>query len=367
MQKMWQVLHLHGYGLAGLVIAVERKWLDYEKAYQKANLAIETFFKDIEGKNGFFYHFVNMETGKREWNSEISIIDTAIFICGALFAGEYFRGEIKEKAERLYKNINWNWYVDKEKNYFYMGYKPEQGFWGHWDMYAEQLMMYILGVASPTYPVSKELYNNFKRTISNYEDIENIIFSYGGSLFTYQYSHAWIDFRRLIDKDGINWFINSTKATKANRLYCIRNKERFKTFNENSWGLTACVGPKGYSGGYGAMPCYANLSKENDGTVAPCGAIGSIVFTPEESIRAIEYYYNKYPALWGKYGLKDAYNLENKNKWFAKEYIGIDKGIEILMIENYLTGLIWKYMMKNKYITRGLRILEINNINLQRK
>ena len=356
-----------GYGLASLVIAVERKWLDYDIAHKKTEIILDTFLKDVEGKKGFFYHFVNMETGKREWNSELSIIDTAIFICGALLAGEYFRGAIKEKAERLYKNINWNWYVDKEKNYFYMGYKPEQGFWGHWDMYAEQLMMYILGVASPTYPVSKELYNNFKRPISNYEDIENIIFSYGGSLFTYQYSHAWIDFRRLIDKDGINWFINSTKATKANRLYCIRNKERFKTFNENSWGLTACVGPKGYSGGYGAMPCYSDLSKENDGTVAPCGAIGSIVFTPEESIRAIEYYYNKYPALWGKYGLKDAYNLENKNKWFAKEYIGIDKGIEILMIENYLTGLIWKYMMKNKYITRGLKILEINNINLQRK
>ena len=356
-----------GYGLAALIIGVEHKWINYKKAYDRANRTLDTFINNIEGNNGFYYHFINMQTGKREWNCEISIIDTAIFICGALFAGEYFRGEIKEKAERLYKNINWNWYVDKEKNYFYMGYKPEQGFWGHWDMYAEQLMMYILGVASPTYPVSKELYNNFKRPISNYEDIENIIFSYGGSLFTYQYSHAWIDFRRLIDKDGINWFINSTKATKANRLYCIRNKERFKTFNENSWGLTACVGPKGYSGGYGAMPCYANLSKENDGTVAPCGAIGSIIFTPEESIRAIEYYYNKYPALWGKYGLKDAYNLENKNKWFAKEYIGIDKGIEILMIENYLTGLIWKYMMKNKYITRGLKILEINNINLQRK
>ncbi|OKZ60428.1 MAG: hypothetical protein BHV96_02705 [Clostridium sp. CAG:354_28_25] len=355
-----------GYGLAALVISVERKIIKYEQGYERANRTLDTFLNNVEGKNGFFYHFVNMKNGKREWNSEISIIDTAIFICGALLVGEYFSGIIKTKAYKLFNNINWKWYVNPKTNYFYMGYKPEIGFWGNWDMYAEQLMMYVLGVASEIYPISKEMYYKFKRPKNDYKGIKDIIFSYGGSLFTYQYSHAWIDFKGKKDIEGVDWFENSRKATLANREYCINNMDKFKTFNKNSWGLTACVGPRGYSGGYGASPSFSNLDIENDGTVAPCGAIGSIVFTPNDSIKTLEYFYNNCSYLWGKYGLKDSYNLARTKRWVSKEYLGIDKGIEILMIENYLTGLVWKYMMKNKYIQSGLKILGITkNKNLK--
>lgn len=346
-----------GYGLAALVISVERKIIKYEQGYERANRTLDTFLNNVEGKNGFFYHFVNMKNGKREWNSEISIIDTAIFICGALLVGEYFSGIIKTKAYKLFNNINWKWYVNPKTNYFYMGYKPEIGFWGNWDMYAEQLMMYVLGVASEIYPISKEMYYKFKRPKNDYKGIKDIIFSYGGSLFTYQYSHAWIDFRGLKDKNGIDWFDNSIKATLANREYCINNANKFKTFNENSWGLTACVGPKGYSGGFGAMPALSDLEEQNDGTISPCGALGSIVFTPEFSIKAIENYYNNFPKLWCKYGFRDAYNLDVDKTWYSEECIGIDKGISMIMIENYFTGLIWKYFMKNKYIKNGLEIL----------
>lgn len=355
-----------GYGLAALVISLERKIIKYEQGYERANRTLDTFLNNVEGKNGFFYHFVNMKNGKREWNSEISIIDTAIFICGALLVGEYFSGIIKTKAYKLFNNINWKWYVNPKTNYFYMGYKPEIGFWGNWDMYAEQLMMYVLGVASEIYPISKEMYYKFKRPKNDYKGIKDIIFSYGGSLFTYQYSHAWIDFKGKKDIEGVDWFENSRKATLANREYCINNMDKFKTFNKNSWGLTACVGPRGYSGGYGASPSFSNLDIENDGTVAPCGAIGSIVFTPNDSIKTLEYFYNNCSYLWGKYGLKDSYNLARTKRWVSKEYLGIDKGIEILMIENYLTGLVWKYMMKNKYIQSGLKILGITkNKNLK--
>lgn len=355
-----------GYGLAALVISVERKIIKYEQGYERANRTLDTFLNNVEGKNGFFYHFVNMKNGKREWNSEISIIDTAIFICGALLVGEYFSGIIKTKAYKLFNNINWKWYVNPKTNYFYMGYKPEIGFWGNWDMYAEQLMMYVLGVASEIYPISKEMYYKFKRPKNDYKGIKDIIFSYGGSLFTYQYSHAWIDFKGKKDIEGVDWFENSRKATLANREYCINNMDKFKTFNKNSWGLTACVGPRGYSGGYGASPSFSNLDIENDGTVAPCGAIGSIVFTPNDSIKTLEYFYNNCSYLWGKYGLKDSYNLARTKRWVSKEYLGIDKGIKILMIENYLTGLVWKYMMKNKYIQSGLKILGITkNKNLK--
>lgn len=345
-----------GYGLAALIIGIEHRWLSYKEGYKRADKTLDTFLKNVENKNGFYYHFVNMDNGKREWNCEISIIDTAILICGAITAGEYFGGAVKQKAEILYKRINWEWYRNKDTNYFYMGYTPEEGFWGHWDMYAEQLMLYVLGVSSPTFPINEDMYYEFQRKRADYKGIKEIIYTYCGALFTYQFSHAWINFTDLKDKKGDNWFDNSVKATKANRQYCIDNANQFKTYAENSWGLTPCLGPKGYCG-YGAKPCETNLEIENDGTITPCGAIGSIVFTPKESIKAMEYYYNNFPKLWGKYGFKDGYNLEQSKPWFAQEYIGIDKGIEILMIENYLSGTIWKYFMKNRYVKEGLEKL----------
>lgn len=346
-----------GYGLVALIIGIEHKWIDYDKAYERASKTLDTFINHVDGKNGFYYHFVNMQNGKREWNCEISIIDTAIFICGAITAGEYFGKEVKEKAEILYKKMNWEWFRDKENNYFYIGYTPEENFCGHWDRYAEQLILYVLGVSSPTFPVDKSMYDSFERNKADYKDIKDIIYTYCGTLFTYQYSHAWIDFRNQKDRHGIDWFENSVKATKANRQYCIDHKERFKTYGENAWGLTACLSPKGYIG-CGAKPCGVDLDIENDGTISPCGAIGSIVFTPKESIKAMEYYYNTFPELWGKYGLKDGYNLENNKKWFSNQYIGIDKGIEMVMIENYLNGTIWKYFMRNTYVQEGLKLLD---------
>ncbi len=356
-----------GYGLAALVIGTERKWISFNKAYDRANRTLDTFLENVEGKNGFFYHFVNMKTGKREWNCEISIIDTAIFISGAITCGEYFGGEVKKKAQKLYENINWQWYRNPETDQFYMGYSPEKGFWGKWDMYAEQLMLYVLGVASPTYPINKTMYDKIDKPRGDYKEIQDIIYTYCGTLFTYQFSHVWIDFRNRTDKDGINWFENSIKATKANREYCIDNKDKFKTFNENSWGLTACVGPDGYKGGYGAKPCMADIENENDGTIPPCGPIGSIVFTPKESIQAMEYFYNNFPKLWCKYGFKDSYNLEGTTPWFSTECIGIDKGTSMTMIENFLSGNIWKYFMKNNYIKIGLDILNISETKNSKK
>lgn len=164
---------------------------------------------------------------------------------------------------------------------------------------------------------------------------------------------------------GIDWFENSAKATLANRKYCVENKDKFKTYGENSWGLTSCIGPKGYCA-FGAKPCDADLDIENDGTVTPCGAAGSIIFNPQICIKALENYYNNFPKLWGKYGFIDGYNLEN-GPWYSKEVIGIDKGITILMIENYFTGLIWKYFMKNEYVKKGLEILQINENKMSKE
>ena len=127
-----------GYGLASLVIGVKRKWISWEQAYQRASKTLDTFLDQIENCHGFYYHFVNMETGKREWNCEISIIDTAIFLYGAIVVGEFFEGSIREKGKKLIQQVDWEWYRNPDTNQFYMGYTPEEGFWGRWDMYAEQ-------------------------------------------------------------------------------------------------------------------------------------------------------------------------------------------------------------------------------------
>lgn len=349
-----------GFGLAALVIGVERKWISYAEGHERVEGTLSTLLYNVEHVNGFFYHFVDMETGKRYGNSEISNIDTAIVLCGAITCGEYFEGEIKGMVEKLYARVKWEWFRDKHTNMFYMGYSPERGFEGWWDFYAEQLMMYFLGAGSPTYPVNPEMFYDFMRHEASYGE-HNFINSWFGSIFTYQFSHAFFDFRDTEDKQGVNWWENSKEATLGNRQFCIDNSKKFKTFGENSWGLTACDGPYGYSGKYGAAPSGSipmgrfNMEHANDGTVTPCGAAGSIVFTPRESLKALNYYYNNFPKLWGKYGFKDAYNLDVAPAWYGEDYLGIDKGISLLMLENFGTGLIWKYFMKNKYVKLGLK------------
>lgn len=350
-----------GFGLSGIPIAVENHWITKEEGKIRAIKTLNTFLKHVEQKEGFFIHFVRMEDGKRTWHSEISIIDTALFLMGALVVGEYFGGELYDLFEELYSRVNFQWYLDKSKNQFYMGYNYERGFWGNWDRYAEQLIMYFLGVSSPTYPVDPSVYRSFQRDIGRYKDYE-LIYTYTGSLFTYQFSHAWIDFRKLVDKDGVNWFDNSVKASLANWEYCKDMHSEFKTLHEHSWGLTACDSPTGYRGDFGAPPSWNNNTQHYvDGTVPPCGALGSIVFTPEIVEETVRYYYEKVPELWGTYGFKDAYNLD-KN-WFSQVYIGIDKGIGLLMIENHKNGLIWEIVMKNKYINKSLELLEFKKID----
>lgn len=346
-----------GFGLTAIIIGIERGWITREEGYERTKGTLETFWNNVEHEGGFFYHFLNMETGKKNeaFYDCASIIDTSILLNGAITSAEYFGGEIADLFKKIYDRVNWTMYYDQSVNQYYMGYKPETGGFHHWDMYAEQMMQYILGVASETYPVPVQIYEGFERRLGEYGGHE-FYNSPGGSLFTHQYSHAWFDFSKFLDSDGIDWFENSVKASKANRQYCIDKHENFKTYHENSWGLTACATPKGY-GGPGTPPYHPNVIPNNDGTVAPAGAAGSIVFTPEESISAMEYYYENHPKLWGEYGFMDAYNLDVSPEWYADHVIGIDKGITLLMIENYRSGLIWDLYMKNNIVQKGIEML----------
>jgi hypothetical protein len=344
-----------GFGLTAITIGAERGWISKEEAEERVNGTLDTLLHNAEHINGVYYHFLNMNNAKRATGSEVSIIDTGILVSGALTAGEYFQGEIKEKAEQIYKRVDWEWYRNPDRNLFYMAYSPEKGFAGAWDFYAEQLMLYFLAAASPTHPVNPDMYYEFIRHKASYKDNEPFIHSWFGSIFTHQFSHAWFDLRNKVDQEGVNWWENSVIASKSNRQYVMDNSDKYETFGPNSWGLTASDGPKGYEGKYGASPSgYDNKAHFIDGTIPPAGAAGSIVFTPEESIAALENYYKNFPELWGEYGFKDAYNLDVSPDWYAKDVIGIDKGITLLMIENYRTGFVWETLMKNKYVQKGM-------------
>lgn len=347
-----------GYGLPAIVIGVERGYITYEEGKERVLRTLLTMRDKTERIHGFYFHFLEMETAKRYGRSEISIIDTAIFLMGALVAGEYFGSEIQAIAEEIYAEVDWDWYRNPDTNQFYMGYhENHSGHFGAWDHYAEQFMMYFLGVAAPKYPVEPTIFYDCPLFCNTYKDSGLIYHSHGGGLFVYQFSHAFIDFRGKKDRRGIDWFENSVRATKANRQYCIDNPLGLKTYGENAWGMTACETPSGYTGAMGALPCVGNKQKFPDGTIPPCGAIGSIVFTPEESIAAMEYFAQD-ERLWGEYGFKDAYNLDVSPEWYSNIVIGIDKGISLLMIENYRSELIWKLMNKNKYIQKAFDLLE---------
>ena len=348
-----------GFGLAGIPIGVQNDWITYEEGEERVIKTLQSM-AELKTVHGFFYHFYSMDSGRPSYGSEVSDIDTALFIAGALMAGEYFGGEAKELAASIYEKIEWPWFVDPANNQFYMSYDPvAQKFKdGHWDFYGEQLVMYFLGAGSPTYPIGKKEYNSFKRDLGVYGG-QAFYHSWFGSIFTYQFSHAFVDFRNIVDGSGVNWFENSVKATKAARQYCIDNPEGFLAFHEDSWGLTACDTPTGYKGKLGNPPSgYNDDAHENDGTVALAGSIGSFPFLPEEVESSIEYYYTLLDGkLVGKYGLYDAYNLEKNRKWVASDVIGIDKGISLLMIENYRSEIVWKYFMQSDYIKTAIDVL----------
>ncbi len=316
-----------GFALAAYCIAEKNGWASFEESYNMCLKLLQTFDQKLKNEHGFFYHFVDPETGERAWNSEASTIDTAIFISGALLAGEYFKKtEVEKLANKLYGQIDWNW-MTNNTSLLSMGFKPESDFLPYyWNTFNEGILAYILGIGSKTHPLPASSWTELKRLKSNTE-----------SLFVYQYPQIWVNFKNIKDND---YWQNAVDATYANRQFCIDNKDKFKTYSETSWGLTASIGPEGYKA-YGANPEH-NI---HDGTVAPSAVAGSVPFAPEICIPTLQYMYQTYGSkLYGFYGFKDAYNID-KN-WFADKYVGINQGISVLMIENYINGFVWNYFME---------------------
>jgi len=351
-----------GFGLSTIPISIEAGWIEREDGEIRAYYTLESLRK-MQRINGFWYHFVDIDSGQRVWDCELSIIDSAILINGVLTVGEFFGGRVKKLAQELYRDIKWNWYFDDAANKFYMGYKPETGFFGHWNGYAEHLMLFVLAAGSPQYAVDASAYRLMKLTAALMAPTPYygpFYATYTGSLFTYQFSHAWLNFASYRDEDDWDWFQNSVNAVAAAISYAAGQSD-YITLHEDSWGLSACDGPDGYVGPYGSPPSAGNAHIV-DGTVPAYGALGSVVFNPDKAIAAAVHY-RTFPRFWSRYGFKDAYNLDcSDNGWFARDIIGIDKGISVLMIENYLSGMIWAIYHENEYIQTGLRNLGFTEV-----
>jgi hypothetical protein len=353
-----------GFGLAALCAGVERKWMPKEEAKARVLAALDTFLPQkgseepvAEGRHGFFYHFLDMNTARRAGKAEISTVDTALLVAGALTAGEYFGGDIRKKAEEIYKRVEWGKFLGREKpwkNYFCMGWSPERGFLeSYWDYYTDEVIIIsLLAIGSPTYPVSPDVFYEWARNKGSYGSGKPFIYTWHGALFSYQYANIWYDFRDIEDKQGVNWFENSTNATLANRQFCIDNADKFKGYGPNSWGITSMSRPEGYTMHFGTPPTGSG-EPQYDGTISPTGPAGSIVFTPILSMSAIKYMYMTYPRLWGQYGMRDSFNA-NLN-WYAPTYYGIGVAMVLLPMENFRNGFIWKNFMKNKYVKDSLK------------
>ena len=365
-----------GFGLSAIHIAIERGWISREAGRERVLLTVRTFAQGRKGPElagtigyrGWFYHFLDMEAGTRAvklWKSELSSIDTGFFLAGVLDAREFFNAShpderaIRDLADSLVRSVDWQWMADG--NLLRHGWNPESGFIPHrWQGYNEAMLLYVLALGADALQPAAERasapvvsWDAWTRTYQWSTDHDYIVFP---PLFGHQYSHCWIDFRGIADaylrEKGIDYFENSRRATFAQRAYCIANPGAFPNYGPNEWGLTACDGPdrNGYRGyqARGAPP-----PENDDGTISPAAAGGSLPFAPEICLPALRNFDAKYhDRLWTRYGFGDAFNV--KADWFAAVTLGIDQGPILLMAANYRNSSVWKRMMQSPVIQRGL-------------
>ncbi len=376
-----------GFYFCAIVIGVERSWITREQGEKRILIALNSL-KKLKNIRGFNYHFIEKKTGRRGWNDnhdvELSNASTATMVMGALIAGEYFGGEIKRLADELYARMDWKWFTNPKTKHPYLACYPEDrptgykivgevtkdGHFGGWAGYGEHIFLYVLGAGAlnPEFATDADSYYAMLIPKSRYKG-EDFIFCGTGAAFVYQWTHGFVDFRNMVDRRGINWFENSRHAAVAARQYAIDKAGEIKGLGPNSWGMSASMRPPknkskttvDYCGHYGSAPFGKGYKVIHDGTVAPYGSSAFVVFTPKESVAALEYMYT-IPGLVGKYGLYDAYSFHTNNEgdkpWVGRSYLGIDKGLVLLMFENYSTQLIWKLFHQNEHVQRGLKRLE---------
>jgi hypothetical protein len=346
-----------GFGLTGICIAADRHWITEQQARDRIGLTLRFLAQRAPRSHGFYYHWMDVSTGERRWQSEFSSIDTALLLGGVLTVRERFRRytDIVDMADLIYTRVDFQWMLNGSQDLLSHGWRPENGFIPYrWDSYCELMMLYLLAIGSPTHAIPPESWYAWSRPKVSYEG-----FTYVGlaPLFTYQYSQAWVDFRHRRDAapSGIDYFENSVAATRAHRAFCMGLGTRFPlSFGPNLWGITASDSPRGYII-WGGPPGSPSI----DGTVVPYGPGGSLMFTPDISLPALRAMRGKYgDQLYGHYGFADAFNPTTG--WFDTEVIGIDAGITMLSAENLRTGNVWKWFMRNPDMPKAMRLAKFS-------
>ena len=375
-----------GLALACYPVSVERGFMTRAAAVARTLATLRFFWNspqgtepDATGYKGFYYHFLDMQTGRRAWHCELSTIDSAFLLAGALTAGAYFNAntpgesEIRTLADALYCRADWQW-AQNHGDTVTHGWKPESGFLSYrWEGYDEALLLYILGLGSPTHTLARSSYATWATTY-RWESHFGQEYLYAGSLFTHQLSHIWIDFRGIQDdymrgKD-IDYFENSRRVTLVQQLYAMDNPLKFKGYGHHCWGITASEGP-----GPGSLevagvarPLFDYIARgvpygPDDGTLAPWAVVASLPFAPEIVLPTLDYcIYQAKLTDFNAYGFKASFNPSHPGEpgnpygwWVSPWHFGLNQGPIILMIENYRSGMLWALMRSCSYIKSGLK------------
>ena len=373
-----------GLALSSYPVGVDRGFITRAQAIQRTLATLRFFHNSVQstgpdatGYKGFYYHFLDMASGKRVWKCELSTIDTAFLLAGMLTAAGYFLNstsderEIRALADELYLRTDWNWAQNGGVTVS-LGWKPESGFLCYrWQGYDEALFLYLLALGSPTHPLPKESYPQWASTYQ-WRKIYGQEFLYSGPLFTHQISHIWIDFREIQDDymrgKSIDYFENSRRATYVQRQYAIENPARFDAYGENCWGITASDGPgpanrtiKGRERQFFGYDARGVPDGPDDGSIAPWAVVASLPFAPEIVLPALQYFETLKLREKNPYGFKATFNATFADKsdplqsWVSPFHFGLNQGPIVLMIENYRCGLIWHLMRQCPYVVAGLR------------
>jgi hypothetical protein len=373
-----------GMALSAYPVGVEHNFITREEAIERTLRKLR-FFAGSEqstnahatGHKGFYYHFLDMQTGRRVWQCELSTIDTTFLFAGMLAAAVYFDGDSSEESEirtvtdQLYKRADWSWAINGGATLTH-GWTPERGFLPYrWDRYDESTLAYILGLGSPTFPLAAESYQAH-RSSYEWKRVYDYEYLYAGPLFTHQFSHIWIDFRGIQDsfmrEHSSDYFENSRRATYAQREYAKRNPNEFKGYNEMCWGLTACEGPgpaelnvDGVKRVFFDYVARGVPDGPDDGTLAPWAVVASLPFAPEIVLPALEHFTELEIGVDHPYGLEATFNptfpAEDRGTfgWLSPWHYGINQGPIVLMIENHRTEFLWRLIKKCPYVIDGLR------------
>jgi len=374
-----------GLGLSVNAVAVERGYLSRAAAIGRTLCTLRFFHScpqgpnsDATGYKGFYYHFLDMKTGRRASRCELSTIDTALLIAGALSAASYFDGtgdeerEIRDLAEALYRRVDWVWALNGATTLSH-GWKPESGFLKYsWTTgYTEALVLYLLALGSPTFPIGERGYRDWTSTFER-KTAYDIEYFYAGPLFIHQLSHIWIDFRGIRDDRNrevdFDYFENSRRATLVQRQYAIANPHGFAHYHQYGWGITASDGPgpivrtiDGIRRRFYGYRARGAPFGPDDGTISPWAVVASLPFAPVEVLETIRHAVGRLASRDKLgHGFDASINptfpvSDSPHGWVSPLRFGLNQGSIILMIENHLTGLLWKLLRQCPHVMTGLR------------